>query len=96
MGLNLVYDKDGVYQLDGKPITEGLYQIRWGGNLVDAYIHTCTEKRFRRKNHRAWIELVDGSKRDLVKHRIPVEVPGALHRIPGEGAWHGSGGMTCC
>jgi hypothetical protein len=32
----------------------------------------------------------------VVKSRLKIEVPGALHRIPGQGAWHGSGGVTMC
>ena len=97
MGLNLVYDIDGVATLDDKPIQPGIYQIWWNGRLMETMIHVVVEKRFKKKTRRAYFELEDDTKVDLVEERVKVEVPGALHRIPGEGAWHGgSGGGTEC
>lgn len=96
MGFNLVYDNDGIYTLNGEPIQEGRYRIKRNGNIETAWISVEQRHRFKTAQRRAFITLTDDSRLDVVKHRIQVDVPDAPHRIPGEGAWHGSGGVTCC
>lgn len=97
MGLNLAYDINGVATLVNKPLEEGLYTIRLDGRMQKAWITVVVSKRFKIKSRRAFITLEDGTTLDVVKHGIAIEVPGELHRIPGEGAWHGgSGGGTEC
>ena len=96
MGLNLAYDKHGVTVLDGKPIQDGRYRVEYNGEMVAVDIHVVRSKRFTVRSSKAFALMPDGKTLDVVKSQLKIDVVGALHRIPGQGAWHGSGGMTTC
>ncbi len=96
MGLNLAYDRHGVTVLDDKPIQDGKYLVEYNGEMVTVDIHVVRSKRFTVRTSKAFALMPDGRTLDVVKSRLKIEVPGALHRIPGQGAWHGSGGVTMC
>lgn len=97
MGLNLAYDVKGVATLDGKPVEQGRYRVKYNGELVEVDIHVVKSSRFAVKSLRAFALMPDGITLDIVKSRLQIDVKGALHKIPGEGAWHGdSGDVTMC
>lgn len=96
MGLNYAYDQHGVTVLDGKTMQDGKYRVQYNGEMVTVDIHVVRSKRFTIRTSRAYALMPDGVTLDVVKSRLKIDVPGAPHRIPGEGAWHGSGGVTEC
>lgn len=96
MGLNHAYDRGGVTVLDGKPIQDGKYRVEYNGEMVTVAIHVIRNRRFTKRYSRAIALMPDGKSLDVVQSQLKIEVPGALHRIPGQGAWHGSGGVTMC